>query len=60
MKKTYKTAGGKMLDMDRLRLLNEKEKAVGNMNSNARGDEIDSSGKIIRSKNEISRNRYNR
>jgi hypothetical protein len=59
MKKTYRTASGKILDMDRLRLLNEKAKAVGNMNANARGDEIDNSGNVIRPKNEIIRERYN-
>ena len=42
-----KTALGKNLDMDSLILKNEKVRAVGNMNVNARGDTIDGHNKVI-------------
>ena len=58
MPNVYKTADGKLVDMDRLRLQNEYEQAVGNMQVNARGDEIDNQGNIIRSRNEIMRDHY--
>jgi hypothetical protein len=40
MKRTYRTAQGKMIDLDGLILTNEQTIAVGNMNVNARGDEL--------------------
>ncbi len=43
----YRTAQGRPLDMAQLAAKNEKTRAVGNMNVNARGDTIDSHGKII-------------
>lgn len=43
----YRTAQGKSLDMAALAAKNEKTRAVGNMNVNARGDTIDSSGNIV-------------
>ena len=43
----YRTANGKMLDMRSLVLKNEKERAVGNMKVNARGDIIDDSNKVM-------------
>lgn len=58
MNRVYKTAGGQMVDMDKLRMTNETAHAVGNMNVNARGDEIDSQGNIVRSRNEIMREYY--
>jgi hypothetical protein len=41
-----------------LRLLHEKENAVGNMSVNARGDEIDNHGNIIKTRNEKMREHY--
>lgn len=58
MAKTYRTAQGHQLNMDKLRLQNEFQQSVGNMNVNARGDEIDSHGNIIRTRNEIMREHY--
>lgn len=43
----YRTAQGKVIDMAQLSSKNEKVRAVGNMPVNARGDTIDSSGKVI-------------
>jgi len=53
MNKTYRTASGKVLNMEKLRLMNEKTPAVGNMQVNARGDLINSNGEIIKTRNEI-------
>lgn len=58
MPNVYKTADGRLVDMDKLRLTNEFEQAVGNMHVNARGDEIDGQGNIIRTRNEIMRERH--
>ena len=44
----HRTARGIPVDMDRLRLANETEIAVGNMKVNARGDKIGPGGKIIK------------
>jgi len=43
----YRTAQGKMVDMSQLAARNEKVRAVGNMNVNARGDIVDSHNKVI-------------
>jgi hypothetical protein len=45
--KQYRTAQGKTLDMAALAAKNERVRAVGNMKTNARGDTIDASGKVI-------------
>jgi len=47
MAKVYRTAQGKQLDMSALMSKNERTRAVGNMKVNARGDTIDSNGKIV-------------
>jgi hypothetical protein len=43
----YRSAQGKTIDMSVLAARNERTRAVGNMNVNARGDTIDATGKII-------------
>jgi hypothetical protein len=43
----YRTAQGKVVDMSQLAAKNERTRAVGNMNVNARGDTIDGQGRII-------------
>lgn len=53
MAKTYRSAMGKQINMDMLRLSNESTIAVGNMRSNARGDELGHGGKVIKSRAEI-------
>ena len=50
-KKVYKTAMGKPLDLGALLLSNENTRAVGNMNVNAKGDKINTSGKTVESRN---------
>jgi hypothetical protein len=46
--KNYKSAMGKSIDMSALAARNEHTRAVGNMSVNARGDTIDSTGRVIR------------
>ena len=57
-KKTYRTANGKIVDMDLLRQRNELTPAVGNVRVNARGDELGPGGKIIRKREEILKDFY--
>ena len=57
-KEVYRSANGKPVDMGALRLKNEKVRAVGNMKVNARGDEINENGKVIRKKNEQVNKQY--
>lgn len=58
MKKTYKTALGKYVDMDQLRMANEETIAVGNMKVNARGDEIGPGGEVVRTRNQVMEEYY--
>jgi len=57
-KRVYKTAQGVQVDIDHLRLLNEKVVAVGNMSVNARGDQVHPDGTIKTPRNEIMKNTY--
>jgi hypothetical protein len=59
-KEIYRSANGKTVDMGALRLKNEKVRAIGNMKVNARGDEIDDRGRVIRKKTEQVNNQYQR
>jgi len=59
-KQTYRTAQGKVIDMGKLMLQNEKIRAVGNMNVNARGDQIDHNNKIVAKKQAQVQRQYNR
>ena len=56
----YKSAMGKTVDMGSLLLQNERVRAVGNMNVNARGDRLDSNNTIVEPKNQQVQRRYNR
>lgn len=53
MKKNYRTALGKAVDMDNLRLVNEETIAIGNMKVNARGDELGPGGQVVKTRNEV-------
>lgn len=57
-KKTYRSANGKIVDIDLLRQRNELTPAVGNARVNARGDELGPGGKIIRKREEILKDFY--
>lgn len=48
----YRTAQGKTLDMGMFTAQHEKVRAVGNMKVNARGDTIDSEGRVVQSIND--------
>lgn len=53
MGKTYTSMRGKSVDMEKLNLKNEKLPAVGNMKVNARGDELGTGGKIVKTREQI-------
>jgi|FreactTroBogLake_1042271.scaffolds.fasta_scaffold00245_9 hypothetical protein len=55
---THRTAKGRHIDMGRLAAQNERVKAVGNMKVNARGDTIDSQGRILVPVNQRVSQRY--
>jgi len=59
-RKIYKSAMGKTVDMGSLLLQNERTRAVGNMNVNARGDRLDSNNKVVEPKNQQVQRRYNK
>lgn len=49
----HKTALGKTIDLDQIRLANENTIALGNMNVNAKGDELGAGGKVIRTRAQV-------
>ena len=53
--KTYRTANGQNVDFGAMMLANETAPALGNMNVNARGDEIAPDGTIVKSREQIMR-----
>lgn len=59
MANVYKTARGKTLDMDKIKLSNERVTAVGNMKVNARGDKLGAGGEIIAGRNQVMDRVYN-
>ena len=48
--KVYRTAQGKTVDLGTIMLQNEHERAVGNMNVNARGDKLDHNNRVVETK----------
>lgn len=58
--KVYKTAQGKIVDMGRLMVQNEKTRAVGNMKVNARGDMVDDMNNVIATKPQQVNKQYNK
>jgi len=48
-----RTAMGKNIDMDMLRLANENTIAVGNAKTNARGDKLGPGGKVIKTRAQV-------
>ena len=57
---TVKSMRGKEIDMEKLNLKNETLPAVGNMKVNARGDEIGKGGKVVRTREEILKDYYDK
>lgn len=56
--KIYRSANGRPIDFESIRLQNEDVIAVGNMRVNARGDEIGRGGKIVRTREQIMKEYY--
>ena len=54
----HRTAQGRMIDIEKLRLQNEETIAVGNMGVNARGDKLGPNGEIVKTRNEIMKEHY--
>lgn len=61
MGKKVRSYKGKVIDFDEFMATNNREntQAVGNMDVNARGDVIDSKGKVIKTREEVARE-YNK
>lgn len=53
MGKIYRSMKGKPVDIEALRSRNELSIAVGNVNVNARGDELGPGGKIAKKREEV-------
>ena len=53
MGKLYTSLQGKQIDMEKLTLKFETTPAVGNVKMNARGDELGEGGKIVRTREQI-------
>ena len=59
MTKIYKTARGKAIDFDKIKLKNESATSVGNMKVNARGDLLGSGNQIAVGRNQLMDQVYN-
>lgn len=60
MGKTYRSYQGREIDMDKIMTANELMPAVGNVKVNARGDELGPGGKIVRKREQIMAEYYER
>ena len=60
VRKVYRSMQGKIVDMELLYKANELVPAVGNARMNARGDELGPGGKIIRKREEIAAEYYDK
>ena len=54
----HRTMKGLVIDVEKIRMANGDKKALGNANLNARGDKLDSSGRIVKRREDIV-NEYN-
>lgn len=59
-KKVYRTMQGKLVELDLLRARNEMVPAVGNAKLNARGDLIGRGGKVVKTREQIVAEYYNK
>jgi hypothetical protein len=50
---TYRTAMGKSIDIDTIRVANESVIAVGNMRTNGRGDELGAGGQVLKTRAQL-------
>ena len=58
LRKVYKSALGREIDMEKLKNQNELALAVGNAKVNARGDELGPGGKIIKKREDVLKEYY--
>lgn len=58
MSRLYRSAQGRVVDIEKLRLANEDTIAVGNMKVNARGDQLGPGGKVVKTRNQIMKEYY--
>ena len=58
MKRVYTTANGRRINLDAIIAHNEESIAVGNMKTNARGDELGPGGRVERKRNEVMSDYY--
>jgi hypothetical protein len=58
MSNIHRTASGRSINMDMMRLANENIIAIGNMHTNARGDELSKGGKIAKTRSQIMQEYY--
>lgn len=58
MGKVYRTAQGRELDIEKMRLQHEMVPALGNMRVNARGDQLGPGGRILRTREQIMDEHY--
>lgn len=59
-RKVYRTMQGREIDMESLAARNETMPAVGNVRMNARGDELGPGGVVIRKREDIVNDHYNK
>lgn len=60
IRKQYRTMQGRLIDLEKLVAKNELTPAIGNARVNARGDELGPGGKIIRKREDIMADYYNK
>jgi len=60
IRKQYRTMQGKIVDLEKLAAKNELVPAIGNIPVNARGDELGPGGRIIRKREDIVNEYYER
>lgn len=59
-RKVYRTMQGREIDMESLAARNETMPAVGNVRMNARGDELGPGGVVVRKREDIVNDHYNK
>jgi hypothetical protein len=58
MKNSYRTMQGKAVNMEAMRVQHENTIAVGNMKTNARGDELGPGGVVVRTRDQVMKEYY--
>jgi hypothetical protein len=58
MGNVYRTANGRQVDADGIRLANEHVIALGNLKVNARGDELGPGGRVVKTRDQVMKEYY--